>query len=65
MIFQVPGVSLGAKNESKMGSESHLRRGRPRKASWRPLGSLLEVLGADKTKLESLLERYWKRLGAL
>ena len=38
-----------------MGSESHLRRGSPQKASWKPLGALLEALGAEKTKLESLL----------
>ena len=57
MIFQVPSSLFGAKNWSKKGSESHLRRGRPRKASWKPLGTLLEALGAEKTKLESLLER--------
>ena len=38
-----------------MGSESHRRRGSPQKASWRLLGALLELLGAEKTKLESLL----------
>ena len=57
MIFEVPGSLFGAKNGSQIGSESHLRRGSSQKASWTPLGSLLEALGAEKTKLESLLER--------
>ena len=35
--------------------ESYLRRGSPQQASWRALGTLLEALGAEKTKLESLL----------
>ena len=55
MIFEVPGSLFGAKNGSNIGSESHLRRGSLQKASWRPLGTLLEALGAEKTKLESLL----------
>ena len=38
-----------------MGSESHLRRGSLQKASWKPLGTLLEALAAEITKLESLL----------
>ena len=45
-----------------MGSESHLRRGSPQKASWKPLGALLEALGAEKTTLESLLGRSWGAL---
>ena len=55
MIFEVQGFLFGAKNGSQMGSESHLRRGSPQKASWKPLVALLEALGAEKTKLESLL----------
>ena len=55
MIFEVPSSFFGAKIGSQMGSESHLRRGSPQKASWKPLGALLEALGAEKTKLESLL----------
>ena len=55
LIFEVQGSLFGVKNGSKIGSESHLRRGSPQKASWRPLGTLLEALGAEKTKLESLL----------
>ena len=55
MIFEVPGSLFGAKNGSNIGSESHLRRGSLQKTSWRPLGTLLEALGAEKTKLESLL----------
>ena len=34
-----------------MGSESHRRRGSPQKASWRPLGALLEPLGAEKSNI--------------
>ena len=55
MIFEVPGHHFGIRNGPRTGSESHLRRGSPQKASWRPLGALLEALGAEKTKLESLL----------
>ena len=33
MIFEVPGHHFGPSNRSKTGSESHLRRGSPRKAS--------------------------------
>ena len=47
MICEVPSSLFRAKIGSKMGSESHLRRGSPQKASWRPLGALLEALGAD------------------
>ena len=54
LIFEVQGFLFGVKDGSKMGSESHLRRVRPRKASWNPLGALLEALGAAVTKLESL-----------
>ena len=55
MIFEVPGRHFGTKNGARMGPESHLRRGSLQKASWRALGTLLEALGAEKTKLESLL----------
>ena len=55
MIFKVPSSLFWSKKWFKMGSESHLRRGSPQKASWKPLGALLEALGAEKTKLESLL----------
>ena len=43
-----------------MESESHLRRGSPQKASWRPLGALLEALGAEKNKVGIALGRSWK-----
>ena len=55
MIVKVSGSLFRAQSGSKMGSESYLRRGCPQKASWSPLGALLGVLGAEKTKLESLL----------
>ena len=55
MIFEVQGSLFRIKNGSKIGSESHLRRGSPQKASWRPLGALLEALGAEKISLERLL----------
>ena len=50
MIFEVPGFLFGAESGSDMGSKSHLRRGSPRKASWRPLS------------LGDLLERSWRLL---
>ena len=50
MIFEVLGSLFGAESGSQMGSESHLRRGSPQKASWNPLGTLLGTLGAEKTK---------------
>ena len=53
------GSLFGAKSGSKMGSESHLRRGSPQKASWRPLGALLEASGAEKSKFGGLLEPSW------
>ena len=49
MIFEVPDSLFRAKNASKMGSESHLRRGSRQKTSWRPLGALLEASGAEKS----------------
>ena len=55
MIFEVPSSLIGAKSGSGIGPESHLRRGTLRKASWRPLGALLEALGAEKSNVESLL----------
>ena len=58
MIFEVPGPLFGAKNGSQMGSESHLRRGRPQKTSWKPLRSLLEASW-------NALGRSWNALGAL
>ena len=58
MIFEVQGSLFRIKNGSKIGSESHLRRGSPQKASWGPLGALLEASGADK-KLA------WRPLGAV
>ena len=38
-----------------MGSDSHLQRGRRPKASWEPLGALLEALGAEKVIGDRLL----------
>ena len=55
LMFQVSGSLFGVKGGSKFGSGTHLRRISPQKASWRPLGALLEPLGAEKTNLESLL----------
>ena len=55
MIFKVSSPLFWSKEWFKMGSESYLRHGSPQKASWKPLGALLEALGAEKTKLESLL----------
>ena len=52
----------GARCGSKIGSESHLRRGSPQKASWRPLGTLLEPLGALLDALRALLEPKTLRL---
>ena len=46
-----------------MGSESYLRRGSPRKASWKPLGALLDALGAEKSNLGIALGRSWAALG--
>ena len=51
-------------NQSKMGSESHLRRGGPQKASGEPLGALLEALGAEKKKLGTALGRFGAKKGA-
>ena len=56
LVFEVPGSLLGAKSGSKMRSESRPRRRGPRKASWNPLGALLEALGAEKKCLGELLE---------
>ena len=47
-----------------MGSESHLRRGRPPEASWKPLGALLEALGADKNKVGIALGPLLAAVGA-
>ena len=49
MIFKVPSSLFWNKKLFKMGSESHIRRGSPQKASWRPLGALLEASGAEKS----------------
>ena len=51
-------------NGSKMGSESHLQRGSPQKASWKPLGALLEALGADKNKVGIALGPLLAAVGA-
>ena len=61
LIFKVQGSLCGVKVGSQMGSESHLRRGSFQKASWRPLGAILEASGAEKVCLEAS----WSRLGAL
>ena len=56
MIFKVPSSLFWSKKLFKMGSESHLRRGTLRKASWRPLEALLErLLEPQKVIVESLL----------
>ena len=55
MIFEVQGSLFGAKNGSKMGSESHLRRGSRQKASWKPLGA---VLGGSRTE-KSIMIGSW------
>ena len=47
-----------------MGSESHLRRGGPQKASGEPLGALLEASGAEKKKLGTALGRLGPKKGA-
>ena len=46
-----------------MGPESHLRRGSPQEASWRPLGARLDALGAEKSNLGIALGRSWAALG--
>ena len=46
----------------KMGSESHLRRGGPQKASGEPLGTLLEASGAEKKKLGTALDQLGRLL---
>ena len=48
MIVEVLGSLSGNGSGSKMESESHLRRGSPQKASWKPLVTLLEAHGAEK-----------------
>ena len=55
MVFKVQGSLWGVKNGSKTGPKSRLLRGSLSKASWKPLGSLLEPLGAEKKYLGSLL----------
>ena len=65
MIFEVPSSLFGAQSGSKMGPESHLRRGRPQKASWRRLGTLLEALGAQKNKVGIALGALLRPLGTL
>ena len=62
VIFEVQGPFFGAQSGSKMWSESHLRRGSPQKASWRPLGTLLEPLGAEKSHIGIALGRSWRPL---
>ena len=59
---------LGVENGSQIGSESHLRRGSPQKVSWRPLGALLEPLGASwsrKNKVGIALGALLRLLGTL
>ena len=63
MIFEVLSSLFGAKNRSKMGSDSHLRRASPQKPSWKPLGTLLEALGAEKKISWQPLGRSWRPLG--
>ena len=55
MIFRCPGSLFGAKSLSKMGSESHRRRGRRQEASWKPPGALLERFGAEKHNWDRIL----------
>ena len=62
--MRCPGSLRGAKSGSKMGSESHLRRGSPQKASWKPLGALLDALGAEKKRLGKALGRFGPQKGA-
>ena len=62
MIFEVQVSLFGAKNTSKIGSESHLRRGSSQKASWKPLGTLLEASGAEKKILGAALGRSKRNL---
>ena len=57
MIFEVPGSLFRARNGSQIRSESHLRRGSPRRGSSRTLKALLKALGAEKIKWESLRGR--------
>ena len=57
MIFEVPSSLIGATSGSGIKPESHLRRGTLRKASWRPLGALLEALGAEKSNCGIALGR--------
>ena len=59
MIFKVSGSLFSSQKLFKMGSESHLRRGSPQKASWKPLGALLEGFGGRKNKVGIALGRSW------
>ena len=59
LIFEAQGSLLRAKNVSRMGSESHLRRGSALKVSWRPLG--LGRSGGRKNKLGIALGRLLER----
>ena len=56
MICKVSGSLFLSQKLFKMVSESHLRRGSPQKASWRPLGTLLEAFGAQKSNWKRLLD---------
>ena len=57
MVFHVSGSPFRAKSGSKMGSESHLRRGSLQIASWKRLGALLDALGAEKSNIGFALGR--------
>ena len=57
-VFEVPGAHFGSKMGSKKESKSGSRRRRLLRASWKPLGSLLD-------RSWSLLNRSWAALGPL
>ena len=68
MNSEVPGSLFGAQSGSKMGSESHIRRGSLQKTSWRSLGALKKAWSAKgrlSAKIFWLMGRSWTPLGAL
>ena len=57
LFLKLQGFAREAQIGSKMGSEWHLRRGGPQKASGESLGALLEASGDEKKKLGMALGR--------
>ena len=55
LLLRVQGLQNRTQNRSKIGSESHIRRGGPQKAFGQPLGVFLDASGAEKKKLGTAL----------